>query len=96
MVFQHAVFTQRQREIESRLAADGREHGIGLFLRDDRFERFGGEWFDVGRIREVRVCHDGRGIRVDQHHAVALGFQCLHRLGAGIIELRRLPDDDGA
>ena len=49
---------------------------------------------DVRAIRQVGVRHDRGGVRIDQHHLVALFAQRLAGLGAGIIELAGLTDDD--
>ena len=42
------------------------------------------------------IGHDGGRIGIDQDHFVAVGAQRLGRLGAGVIELAGLADDDGA
>ena len=57
-------------------------------MRDDRF--------DVGRIHQAGVGHDGRGVAVEQHHSVALLLERLARLGSAVIEFAGLADDDGA
>jgi hypothetical protein len=51
---------------------------------------------DVGRIRHRRVGHDGRRVRVDQHHAEAFLAQRLAGLRAGVVELAGLTDHDRA
>jgi hypothetical protein len=52
------------------------------------------ERLDVGRIGHLRVGHDRRRVRVDQHDAVPLLAQRLAGLGAGVVELAGLADDD--
>src|SRR2546429_2459279 len=47
-------------------------------------------------MREFRVGHDGRGIRIHQHDLVPLGTQRLARLRAGVIKLASLADNDRA
>jgi len=54
-----------------------------------------GDGFDVRCIRQVGVGHDRGGVAVDEDDAIALLPQNATRLGAGIIELTRLTDDDG-
>ena len=51
---------------------------------------------DVDRVGHLRVGHDGRGIRIHEDDAVALLLERLAGLGAGVIELARLADDDRA
>jgi hypothetical protein len=46
-------------------------------------------------VGEPRVGHDRGRVGVDKHHLVALLRQRLARLRAGVVELARLPDDDG-
>src|SRR5207248_6792407 len=45
---------------------------------------------------ELRVGHDGGGVRVDEDDAVALLTERLTRLGAGVVELAGLADHDRA
>src|SRR5216684_1455472 len=47
-------------------------------------------------MREFRVGHDGRGIRIDQHDLIALRAQRLACLRTGVIKLASLADDDRA
>ena len=70
--------------------ASGRSRS--MMLGDD----FPGDRLDVGAVGRLRIGHDGGGIGVDQDDRVALLAQGLARLGAGVIELAGLADDDGA
>jgi hypothetical protein len=60
------------------------------------FQHLPGDGLDVGHIGHVRVGHDGRRVAVDQDDAVALLAQRLAGLGAGVVELAGLADDDRA
>ena len=51
---------------------------------------------DVDRVGARGVRHDRRGIRVHEDDSIALLLQRFARLGAGVIELAGLPDDDRA
>ena len=42
------------------------------------------------------IGHDGGGVGIDQHHPIAFRAQRLAGLGAGIVELAGLADDDGS
>ena len=90
-----AVLVQVHRGVEAGLAAERRQQGVGAFLLDDLGDDFPGDRLDVGAVGRLRVGHDGGGIGVDEDDGVALFAQGLARLGAGVIELARLPDDDG-
>ena len=95
-LFQHALLGEAQRGVERGLAAHGRQQRVGPLLLDDLGDEIGRDRLDIGCIGQVRVRHDRGRIGVDQDDAVALGLQRLAGLGAGIVELAGLPDDDGA
>ena len=59
-------------------------------------EDLGRQRLDVGPVGQLRVGHDRRRIAVDENDLEPLGAQRLAGLGARIVELARLPDDDGA
>ena len=65
-----------------------------LYLGNDLFDHFGSDRLDVGGVGELRVGHDRGRVAVDQHDAVALLAQRLAGLGAGVVELAGLADDD--
>ena len=70
--FQHAVLGQIERAVQRGLPAHGGQQRVGAFLRDDLRDHLPGDRLDVGRIRHVRVGHDGGRIGVDQNDPVAL------------------------
>jgi hypothetical protein len=100
-LLQRAVVEQRQRGVERGLPAHRREQshcvlGSGrCFLLDDLGDDGGRDRLDIGRIRQLGIGHDRRRVRIDQDDAVPLLLERLDRLRARIIELARLPDDDG-
>ncbi len=99
---QHAHLAQRQRGVQRRLAAHGgQQHQLvvrpgGVLLLDDFGHDLRRDRLDIGGVGQLRVGHDGGRVGVDQHHPVALVLQRLHGLGAGIVELAGLADDDRA
>ena len=99
--FQHAAVGKFDGEIERGLSANRGQHGKTRARRhfaldaDNLFQIFERERLDVGAVGDLRVGHDGRRIRVGQHHFIALRLERLAGLRAGVIELRRLADDDG-
>ena len=96
VLFEHAGFGEFHGEIQAGLAAHGGEQRIGPLAADDLFEVGQGERLDVGFVGEVRVRHDGGRIGIDQDDFEAVGAEGLGGLGAGVIELAGLADDDGA
>ncbi len=80
--------------VERGLTTHGRQHGVGPFLLDDLFHRLPVDRLDVGGIGHPRVGHDGGRVGVHQDDPVALLAQCLAGLGARIVELAGLADDD--
>lgn len=69
--------------------------GVALGL-DDLLDVLGRDRLDVGGVGELRIGHDGRRVGVDQAHAQALGLEDAARLGARVVELAGLSDDDRA
>ena len=93
---QHAHLAQRQRAVERGLPAHGREQRVGALLLDDLGDDLGRDRLDIGRVGQIRIGHDRRRIGIDQDDPVALVLQRLAGLGAGIVELAGLADDDRA
>ena len=93
---QHAVAPQVERAVERGLATHGGQDGVGALLGDDFLDRLPGDRLDVGHVGRRRVGHDRGGVAVDQDDAVTLFAQRLAGLHAGIVELARLANDDGA
>ncbi len=96
MLFQNAMLVEIQRTVECRLPAHGRQQRVGFFLCDDPFYHFPAHRLDVGGIGHVRIGHDRGRIRVHQDDAKTLFLERLAGLGAGIVELAGLTDNDRA
>ena len=84
------------RGVERGLPAHRRQQRVGFLAGDDFFDDLGGDRLDVGGVGEAGIGHDGGGVGVHQDDAVALGFQGLAGLRAGVVELAGLADDDRA
>ena len=93
---QNTAVRELHREVEPRLAAKGGDDGVRALVADDPRDIFEGERLHIYLVRHHLVRHDGGGVGVGEHHFVALFLQGYARLRARIVELRRLPDDDGA
>ena len=91
---QDAGLGQRHREVERRLAAEARQQALRLLPGDDRLDRRHRERLEVDRVGDRRVGHDRGRVGVDEDRADALGAQRAAGLGARVVELRRLADDD--
>ena len=88
--------TQVHRRVEAGLPAERGQQGVGPFLRDDLLDDLPGDRLDVGAVGRLRVGHDGGRVGVDQDDRVAFLAEGLARLGAGVVELAGLADDDRA
>ena len=94
VALEYAVFRQRHSRVQRGLSAEGGQQRIGALLLDDLFDHLGGDRLDVGGVGELRVGHDRRRVAVDQHDPQPFGLEDPARLGAGVVELARLPDHD--
>src|SRR5690606_11642367 len=94
VLFENAHLTQRERAIESCLTAHAGQERIWALFLDDLGHHVWGDWLNIGGIGEIRVRHDRRWVRVVQNDPVTFFLKRLTSLGAGVVELARLPDDD--
>ena len=94
VLLQDAGALQRERRVQRRLPAHGRQQRVGALGRDDLGDDLGRDRLDVRRIRQLRIRHDRRRIGIDENDPVALGLQSLTGLGSRIIELAGLADND--
>ncbi len=93
---QNPVLGELDREVERHLSAHRRQQGVGPLPLDDRGEHIHFERLDVSPIGEVGVGHDRGRVRVRQDDAVPLLPQHPAGLGARVVELASLADDDRA
>ena len=91
---QRAVLGQRHGGVEGRLPAHGRQQRVGPLLLDDLGDDRRRDRLDIGDVGRLRVGHDRGRVRVDQDDPVAFLAQRLAGLGARIVELAGLADDD--
>ena len=101
VLLEHPAVRKLDRKIQRGLAAHGRKNGETRTGREfaletnDFFQVLARERLDISAIGDLGIGHDSRRIRVGEHHFVALGLERLAGLRARVIELCRLPDDDG-
>ena len=93
---QRAVVVQGLGEVERRLSSEGRQQRVRPLALDHLRHRAGEQRLDVGSVGELRVGHDRRRIRVDEHDLEPLLQQHLACLHAGVVELSGLADHDRA
>ena len=93
---EHAGLLQLHRQVETGLATEGRQHGIGSFFFDDLLEDLQIKRLDIGGVGETRIGHDRRRVRVREDDSIALFLQDPAGLGAGVVELTGLTDHDRA
>ena len=93
---QEAFPGQGHGHVQAGLAAQVGQDGVRLFLLDDALDDLGGHGLHIHPVGDVGVGHDGGGVGVDQHHLHALFLQGAAGLGAGVVKLGGLADDNGA
>ena len=96
VAFQHPGVGQGHRQVEAGLPAQGRQKAVGPLPPDNPFQHFHGQRLDVDAVGNALVGHDGGRVGVDEDGLHALLAQRLAGLGAGVVKLGGLPDDDGA
>ena len=96
MAGQKAVLIQLHGQGQSGLTAQTRQQTVGLLLFNDPLQCVQGQGLQVDLIRQSLVSHNGGGVGVHQHYVHPRLLQDAAGLGAGVVKLRRLTDDDGA
>ena len=96
VLLEHAGVGKGDGAVQARLAAHVGKKRIGALLLDDLGDGVGGDRLDIGAVGGLRVGHDSGRVGVDENDLVALLAQGLAGLGAGIVELTGLADDNGA
>ena len=91
---EHARLGQFDGQVERGLPADRRQQRVRPLAFDDLREHRERHRLDVSAIRQFRIGHDRRGIRIDENQAQTFLAQRLDRLRARVVELAGLPDDD--
>ncbi len=84
------------RQIKRGLPADGRQQRVGPFFGDNRGHGLDGQRLNIRAVCGFGVGHNRGRIGINQHHDITFLPQSLARLGAGIVKLASLPDNDRA
>jgi len=96
VLLEDAVVVQLDRGVQGGLSAESRKDRVRALLRDDRLDDLPRDRLDVRRVGEVGVGHDRGRVGVDQDDPDALFAEHAAGLGAGVVELAGLTDDDRA
>jgi hypothetical protein len=78
--------------VERRLAAEGKQQGIGPFPDDDFFHELGRDRQKIDAVGHSFGGLDGGDVGIDQDDAEAFLLEGFDGLAARIVELARLPD----
>ena len=91
---QNPGFAQINRRVQGHLSTQSGQQRIWAFLGDNRFQKLGGNRFDIGAVGDLRVSHNGGGVGVDQDNFQALITQHSTGLSSRIVKFGRLTDDN--
>ena len=95
-LLENAHLFQFHGQVQTRLAADAGNQGVGPLHPDNAGGVLRRQGFHIDLVGNGGVGHDGGRVGVGQQNLIALLFQGKARLGAGVVELGGLSDDDGA
>ena len=93
---ERTVFRQLDSGVQTGLAAQRGQQRVRALFLDYALDKFGGDGLDIGAVGKTWVGHDGRRVGVDQDDLKAILLEHLAGLGAGVIELAGLANNDGA
>ena len=96
LFLQKALLIQLHGQSQAGLAAQTRQKAVGLFLLDDALDGLRSQRLQIDFVRHGLIGHDGSGVGVTQHHIDARFLQNAAGLGAGVVKLSSLADDNGA
>ena len=96
VLLQKALVVQLHGDGQAGLAPQAGQEAVGLGLQDDALDGLGGQGFQIDGVGHGVVGHDGGGVGVDQDGLHPLLLQHPAGLGAGVVKLRGLADDNGA
>ena len=96
LFLQEALLIQLHGQSQAGLAAQTCQKAVGLFLLDDALDGLRSQRLQIDLVRHGLIGHDGSGVGVAQHHVDARFLQDAAGLGAGVVKLGSLADDNGA
>ena len=96
VLLQHACLGELGAQVQTGLTTQVGQQHIGPLLGNDLFQPLHIQRFNVGSVRHLRVGHNGSRVGVHQHDLVPQAPQSLTCLGAGVVKLTGLTDNNGA
>ena len=96
VLVERTVLCQLDGGVQTGLAAQRGQQRVRALFLDYALDKFGGDGLDIGAGGKTRVGHDGRRVGVDQDDLKAILLEHLAGLGAGVVKLAGLADNDGA
>ena len=96
VLVQRTVLRQLNGGVQTGLTAQRGQQCVRMLFLDHALDKLGGDGLDIGAVRKTRVGHDGRRVGVDQDDLKAILLEHLAGLGAGVVELAGLANNDGA
>ena len=91
---QHSGAVKLRRQVQARLTAQIGQQRVGLLLGHDVRQTVERQRLDVGRVGHAGIGHDRRRVGVHQDDLVSQLAKGLAGLGAGVVKLAGLTDDD--
>ena len=95
-LLQNALLFQLHGKVQTGLAADSGNDGVGPFIPYDPGDILQCQRLHIDLVRDSGVRHDGGGVGIAQNHLIAFLFQGQAGLGAGVVKFCRLTNYDRA
>ena len=96
VLFQYTFFGKLRTKIKTRLSSEIGKKSVWSFFRNDLLHAFRIQRFNISNVSNFRIRHDRRRIGIDKYDFIAEISERFARLGAGIVKLTGLTDDDRA
>ena len=96
VLVERAVLCQFDGGVQTGLAAQRGQQRVRALFLDYALDKLGSDGLDIGAVGQARVGHDGRRVGVDQDDLKAILLEHLAGLGAGVVKLTGLANDNGA
>ena len=93
---ERTVFRQLDSGVQTGLAAQRGQQRVRALFLDHALDKLGGDGLDIGAVGKTRIGHDSRRVGVDQDDLKAILLEHLAGLGAGVVKLTGLANDNGA
>ena len=95
VLVERAVLCQFNSGVKTGLATQRGQQRVRMLFLDHTLDKLGGDGLDIGAVGKTRVGHDGRRVGVDQDDLKAILLEHLASLGARVVELAGLTNNDG-